>query len=1056
MSDIDQSVAHTADLIAAINDIKANSWTPLAESIYNAIGYYTQNAALRLDAADFALNDPVTAWCQNNNILVITEGASTADLNSTVSSFVGTDGKNDGDAETSPCGDLAGSTYLDDLTYYAWQGDIYEADPPNPPNQNIMTHIVIAGTMRASGAGECNPETLLTEAAANGGTSVYQANNAADLQAKLEAAFATIREGAAAGSAASVISASRGGEGAIYQAIFWPRVEIDNAAPVEWIGEVHALHIDAYGRMYEDTIVNRTLDSGDSQVIFYYDDVAKRTKACVNPSDPYVICSGTSKDLDQVRYMWSAGQWLAEITDADIDDNRDAVSSYISDDTNRYIFTWNDLDNDGAVDDATELLEFEDTIDWANLTVSGGRGPVPLDFGVQTSDEVDAIVNWVRGLDQTDMRQRQIPTDFDLDGTPQTLTWRLGDVVHSTPIAVSRPAEGYHYIYRDSSYGQFAAHYNKRRHVIYFGANDGMLHAVNGGFYNETQKKFCLTEDCLNENAVPELGAELWAYVPYNLLPHLKCLTDPNYDHKYFVDMKPRIFDVQIFDPNDSDHPGGWGTILVGGMRFGGARIAANTIDANGDLSSDYPNDPRQFTSAYFIFDITNPEDKPELLGELTFNPASHADLGFTTPMPTVVPMKTGAATSEWYLLLGSGPTALDGTSTQNAKIAVFPLKKLTESPRVAFQIPTGAPTIASDQAGRFPLFDANSFVSDLITVDFDLVDNYRADVVYFGTVEGTWGNWGGKVYRLVTHKEEIIGSDKVEVATEPSDWAGLLSASSLDNPLPLIDVGRPVTAAPAVGWDGEYRWVYFGTGRFFDADDKTDAGSNAQETYYGIKEPQNCDGDLTWETVVKSTASPTTVPGGRGLLQVDQILVQESSATLSCIGGGDACLPVVGLSKISSFNQLVNHIVGTGCNAGVPTGMDGWYKEFPADRERNLGQATLLGGLLTFTTYQPWDDVCLPEGMAFLYGSYYQTGTAWYERVFAPAGINVDAGGNIVDRLSIGRGLAMTPNLHVGKHAGSKAFVQTSTGAIVEIPQPNLPLKNAKSGLTVWDEILN
>ncbi len=411
ISDIDQSAAHTADLIAAINDIKATSWTPLAESIYNAIGYYTQNAALQLDPADFAMNDPITAWCQNNNILIITEGASTADLNTTVSGFVGTDGKNDGDAETSPCGDLAGSTYLDDLTYYAWQGtDIYG---PGIDNQNIMTHIVIAGTMRASGAGECNPEILLNEAAANGGTSVYQANNPADLQAKLEAAFATIREGAAAGSAASVISASRGGEGAIYQAIFWPRVEINNADPVEWIGEVHALHIDAYGQMYEDTNGDRTLDSGDSQVIFYYDEVAKRTKACVNPSDPYVICSGTSKDLDQVRYMWSAGQWLAEITDADIDDNRDPASSYISADAQRYIFTWNDLDNDGAVDDATELLEFADTTDWENLTVSGGRGPVPLDFGVQTSDEVDTIVNWVRGLDQTGLRQRQLPTDFD-------------------------------------------------------------------------------------------------------------------------------------------------------------------------------------------------------------------------------------------------------------------------------------------------------------------------------------------------------------------------------------------------------------------------------------------------------------------------------------------------------------------------------------------------------------------------------------------------------------------------------------------------------------------
>ena len=141
VSYIDQSAAHTADLIAAINDIKATSWTPLAESIYNAIGYYTQNTALRLDAADFALNDPITAWCQNNNILVITEGASTADLNNTVSSFVGTAGKNDGDTETSPCGDLAGSTYLDDLTYYAWQGtDIYGVGIPKSEHHDPYRH----------------------------------------------------------------------------------------------------------------------------------------------------------------------------------------------------------------------------------------------------------------------------------------------------------------------------------------------------------------------------------------------------------------------------------------------------------------------------------------------------------------------------------------------------------------------------------------------------------------------------------------------------------------------------------------------------------------------------------------------------------------------------------------------------------------------------------------------------------------------------------------------------------------------------------------------------
>ncbi len=1053
ISYIDQSSAHTTSLVAAVNAVKATSWTPLAEAMFNAIGYYTQTDTLRLNAADFLMDaghpDPVMAWCQNNNILLITEGASTADLNATVKTFADGAALHDGDTEVANCGSLDGSTLLDDLTHYGWRGtDIFGA---GSTNQNIMTHIVIAGSLRAGGTGECDPATLLDDAAINGGTTVYQANDPNELQAKLETAFAAIRAGAAAGSAASVISASRGGEGAIYQAVFWPRMEITGADPVDWIGEVHALHIDSQGNMYEDTNGDRALDPADNQVIFYFDDQAQMTKVCVGPTDPATICSGTSKTMAEIHYLWSTSQWLADISDADIVVNR---AAHISNEKKRYIFTWDDLDNDGSVA-AGEVLEFVSQ-DWANLSVpaGAGRGPVPLDFAVSNSDDVNVIVNWIRGLDQSGLRPRQLPYDFDLDGTPESVTWRLGDVVHSTPIAVSKPAEGYHFLYRDSSYGQFAARYNKRRHVIYFGGNDGMLHAVNGGFFDETDNKFCLTPDCTGESAAPALGAELWAYVPYNLLPHLKCLMDLNYNHKYFVDLKPRIFDVQIFDDDSATtniHPGGWGTILVGGMRFGGARISADTIDGDGNSWADYAADTRQFTSAYFIFDITDPEQAPVLLGELTFEDASlQTDLAFTTAMPTVIPMKTGANASEWYLALGSGPTTIDGISTQQAAIAVFPLKNLLNTPRAALRIPAAAPDNVNE-AGRY-LLGANSFVSDLVTVDFDLVQNYRADVVYFGTVEGTWGSWGGKVYRLVTRKTDAGGA---ETASKPSDWAGMLSAP-LTNPLPLIDVGRPVTAAPAIAWDGTQRWVYFGSGRFMDADDKSDASSNAQEAYYGIKEPQDCDGNLTWATVTKDIpGTPTTTPGERGLLQVDQILVQQSSsmagAALSCIGGGDACLPEVNSSKIVSFDQLDRYIAGAGCESGLATGIDGWFREFPQARERNLGQATILGGLLTFTTYQPWEDICLPEGLAFLYGSYYRTGTAWHESVFGSGG---GAGSNVVDRLDIGRGLAMTPNLHVGRQVGSKAFVQTSTGAIVEIPQPNLPIKMSKSAKTRWDEI--
>ena len=129
----------------------------------------------------------------------------------------------------------------------------------------------------------------------------------------------------------------------------------------------------------------------------------------------------------------------------------------------------------------------------------------------------------------------------------------------------------------------------------------------------------------------------------------------------------------------------------------------------------------------------------------MTFNSDSLTDLGFTTTMPTVVPMKTGTDTSEWYLVMGSGPTTLDGTSTQEAKVAVFSIEKSDEHLHASpFKFPT-ASRLAPNETGRFLLSPAadNGFVSDFITVDFDLVENYRADVIYFGTVEGTWGDSG-------------------------------------------------------------------------------------------------------------------------------------------------------------------------------------------------------------------------------------------------------------------------------------------------------------------------
>ena len=223
-----------------------------------------------------------------------------------------------------------------------------------------------------------------------------------------------------------------------------------------------------------------------------------------------------------------------------------------------------------------------------------------------------------------------------------------------------------------------------------------MLHAFNGGFYNSTRKGFDLEHS--GESEYP-LGMEVWAYVPYNLLPHLLWMTESEYGsqlHVSYMDLKPRIFDAKVFFQNDgvteldSDHPNGWGTILIAGMRLGGGQIRADLdkTDGNG-----FTTDDRTMSSAYIIMDITNPEQPPKVLAELRM-----PKLGFTTcyrysnahgehaKSNTTVNVD---AENHWFMVFGSGPANANGeadptllnqeVSLQDGQVYILDLKALVK-----------------------------------------------------------------------------------------------------------------------------------------------------------------------------------------------------------------------------------------------------------------------------------------------------------------------------------------------------------------------------------------
>ena len=937
---------HVDDVAQAINDIQATSWTPLGEALYSALGYYTQNSKLCLNCTardsngvcldtpgnclDFATDDdPVQYWCQDNHILVITEGESTADINTDVTTFLPTgsesyitprlsdcdchpDNKDangdclpdsftgDGDNTDVQCtGSIYSSTYLDDMTW--WGQHSYSlfknrcvADPDGNETEknNIFTHVVTTGALAADGGTECSPDTLMQNAAVNGGTEkYYSGEDPQQLEDNLYAVLGNIMTRASSGAAASVISNSRSGDGAIYQALFWPRKDngiLDdkgNEGTISWAGNINALFMNSYNVIFEDTNQdgkfdpnedvngNSVLDPGedandnevleegaDKRISLYFSNNVNKVRGCYDllnsvgqcPFDPVEPCNAGDYcvEIEDIKYLWSANEQLRKMDDP----------------SKRRIFTWNDFNNNGIVDDGGlvdsdgETFVLETGKDWADINqnlVSGDRGPATDDFvtsddygtfigynAAQAEDEraqdaMDALIEWLQGKDSlvdesSDMlseggnengrldkslRSRQYRfVEKDAAGNvvkTEDTEWRLGDVIHSSPITVSKPAENFHLIYRDPTYNEFVKKWSGRRTVVYFGGNDGMLHAVNSGFYSDEDRQFFCSEgytgqakpggDCKTDSPNEyNLGEELWAYIPYNLQPHLKCLADNFYEHKYFVDLEPRIADVQIFE-EDADHPGGWGTILIGGMRFGGAPIAAE--DLNGlDGSNNGIHDLREFSSSYFILDITNPVN-PKVLGELTRTTEStYVDLNYTTSSPTIAVMRKGgknAAESAWYLVMGNGPAEQDGSNNPGVqgKIAVLPLEWLlgpvanwtegvpTTVPlggKKAIRIPDQLPVTASD-GGAFPvpIADNGGYISNLISMDYDIdltaPDNlgarYTTDAVYFGTVDGTdfakysdaaleniypnsnpenlgdqwYWNGGGRVFRLVT-----------------------------------------------------------------------------------------------------------------------------------------------------------------------------------------------------------------------------------------------------------------------------------------------------------------
>ncbi len=184
----------------------------------------------------------------------------------------------------------------------------------------------------------------------------------------------------------------------------------------------------------------------------------------------------------------------------------------------------------------------------------------------------------------------------------------LGDVVHSSPVLVQEPASGHLDSIEATSYSGFVSTNASRAGMVYFGANDGMLHAIDEA-----------------------TGNEKFAYIPNALFAQLNKLTATNYSHRYYVDGGITVVDAFFSSGSGS----AWHTVLAGALGAGG--------------------------KAVFALDVTNPatfdEDNADDIVLWEKDDTDLPELGYTFSQPTIFK----AEGDGWVVAFGNGYDSASG-----------------------------------------------------------------------------------------------------------------------------------------------------------------------------------------------------------------------------------------------------------------------------------------------------------------------------------------------------------------------------------------------------------
>ena len=947
------------NLVSQIESADPSTWTPLGETLYEATRYF-QATTSAYNGGTYSGKDPIDYPCQKNFVLILTDGESTkdrnlpgastndpgkvVDANFNVKTWMDSIATQEGYAsqQAVSANTSEGSYYLEGVAYWSHVTDMRSSTIGGSVlagKQNLTIYTVFAFDDSAIG------RDILKKTAKYGGFNDYdstgkpdqvskwdsdgngipdtyfEAQDGALLSAALQKAFNDILARVSSGTAASILSNSEGSGANILQAVFHPKKYFDGETSVDWIGEVYNMwyYVDPFisnSTIREDTDYNAAvnpdhfLNLGKDRVIkFYFNEdqgktVVKRYWDNGGDGRPDIDTNVDGKadsytfvdevDSEEVKSIWRAGKQLW---------SRSAARTI-------YTNASGSLTSFAALD--TSQVNIQRLLQAANQT------------------EANKIISYITGTDQPGFRNRTVI----IGGV--TGTWRLGDIVSSTPrLQSSVKLNGYHLNsplgYTDLSYadgGSKRGFTNSSayasRNMVYVGANDGMLHAFKLGLLDVSA-----SGDRRAKLSGSGLGEEQWAFIPRNSLPYLRYNADPAYNHIYYVDGSTIINDVSMGKPagctgnywdctKDTVDGTNWRTVLISSMGLGGAS-KINGAGCKATTCVETPiKDPADNSkgvgySSYFALDVTDPMS-PSLLWEF-----GDPNLGFSTNGAAVVKINTKKTDNvspdhtkngKWFAVLASGPTGpIDTTThqfkgTSNQNLTIFVLNMADGSVAATIDTLADGTKLANAYAGTI----TNS-VTDPDRWNALAVGNYEDDGVYIGYSQLVGGAWTGGVLRLMTGGK-----------LDPSTWK--LSK--------VIDGVGPVTTNVTRLQDrmNHNYWLYFGSGRYYYNQDDNDA----TRMLVGVKEPCY-------------------------LAATDRL-----DAT---------CTTKKAVSDLTNQSTSQNEVT------------DGWYINLaPVDADHLFGAERMIAdptamadGTVYFSTFAPTTDPCSFGGKSYMYALKYDSG---------------------------------------------------------------------------------